>query len=116
MKKNLKSFLVVVLAIATGVGNCYVYQSHNNANNALLMENIEAMSQTEPGAIEHDYCVESHSNSIWATGSLCICASGTPMGYGVPKNITNPEYPCSGPTGKWTVNTRMGYCYRPINN
>lgn len=46
MGKIVKLFLVVVAATASGVGSWSAYQFHNKANNALLMENIEAMSQS----------------------------------------------------------------------
>ena len=110
MKKKILLTLpsVAAVAFAAFVG---ANASKSYVGESMLNENIEAMSQTESGGINLEYCVESHSSSIWASGSNYKCASGTYTSLPVAKTPIGTIYPCSGPKDKSLATTKMGYCY-----
>lgn len=110
MKKKILLTLLCIaaVAIAAFVG---AKDSKSYISESMLYENIEAMSQTESGGISLEFCAESHSNSIWATGSNYKCASGTYTSLPVSQTPIGTIYSCSGPKDKSLVSAKMGYCY-----
>ena len=108
---------IAAVAIATFVG-AKSFKTNASESNDLLLANVEALSTpSDPGAgtsEKFEYCVESHSTSVFAHGSHYKCADGTTMILlplpSSPKDGPYTYFPCTGPKGKSTLLTKMGFC------
>lgn len=111
MKKKIVKFSFFMAAMtAMGVG--IVKTSLWQQSPLLLSENVEALSDiSDEGGITLEFCVKSHSSSMFATGDNYECAEGTTLQYTLPTTPMGTIYGCSGPKGKSLPTTSMGYCY-----
>ena len=79
MRKVVKSLLIAAVIVATGFCTLKEYKFYNCVNNTLLLENIEAMSQSSG---ENTSCPEDKKKKCWKKidfsqpSTNIICKSG----------------------------------------
>jgi len=116
MKNIFKATLAVAAVATVGMGSYKAYGSYVATNkvidDALLAENIMAMSNNDNGGVNIDFCWQSSSTGYAASRTVCASGTSNVGGSGYPMGTI---YPCSGNKICGSLLSSMGYCYTNAN-
>lgn len=109
-----KSFICVIASIAlVSIGGLICSTSNNLKMKSLVVENLEALSDPEGGAITMDFCYEKVTIYSDKGSNNNLCASGTTVILGTPSIPMGSIYGCNSISNSTVpLTAKIGYCYK----